>query len=512
MKRLPANLLHVDFAPIASTGTQTPQGFYRFDAALSRAGVAKYNWGGEVVRVLRPPDEVFALDSMQSLWGAVVTDKHPPREEAFITPANVKKWGKGYCTDSVRRDGNRIRGSVVVQDGELVALINSGERKEISPGYLVDHYDYTPGKWNGKEYGPDVLDGEEYDCIQRGITYNSIGIGPSGWGRQGPSVALDGMDETTVAVCLEPEAKLGSFIKQQMLLKGISVAGLALQTGIIRPADTDYEGEEKDPLLRQESSRYRLSILEDILCGYTDRPSDEQLEAIATALEIPVQSLIQRLPAELVKLDNADEPENSPMSAPNATASTVTLALDGADVELPKAVAPLVQRAIKDRDTRIAALEDAAKQSATAATAQKVELDAAKVELAQAKKDLAEAPTKIAAAAKARAELESAARGVLGTDVTLDGLTDRQVREKVIKHWAPDLALDGSSEDYVSGMFAAALSKLPKQNAVSQVHGAVFPTGQHKQPAPVLDAADEPDPWAARDALKNPKRGQAATH
>jgi hypothetical protein len=511
VKKLGGNVLHLDFAPIAGSGTRTPQGFYRYDTALGRAGVANYNWGGETVRVLRPPDEVFALDSMKSAWGAVLTDKHPPRAEAFITTANVAKYGKGYCTDSVRRDGNVLRGSVVVQDGEIVALINSGERKEISPGYLVDHYDYTPGRWNGKDYGPDVLDGEQYDCVQRGITYNSIGIGPSGWGRQGPSVALDGMEGyENVAVCMAPEAKLGAFIQQQMLIKGLSLIDLAMATGIIRPADTDYEGEDLDPLLRQQSSRSRTSILDDIICGYTDRPSDEQLQALATALDVPLDSLIQRLPAELVKLDSAqDEPrtrhqiplpnmEPKRMAATNET--TVTLTLDGVDTELPKSVAPLVQRALADRDKKITTLETAAAANATAMTAQKVELDSAKVELGKAQTALAEAPAKLAAATKARTTLESQARERLGDAVTLDGLSDRAVREAVIKHWAPDLALDGTSEDYVAGMYAAALAKLPKQSATSKVMGAAF-GGPNPHLRVTTDAADGPDPKAERAAM-----------
>lgn len=506
MKRPAGSVLRIDVAPIPSGGEQTPQGFYRFDAVLGRVGVMKYrNADGTIRRELRPPDEVFSRATMQSAWAAVVTDMHPPTEDAFVHPGNVKQYAVGHCGDSVRRDGALMRGSLVVQDGEVVSLIAKGERKELSPGYFAIN-DATPGRWNGKEYGPHVLDGEEYDVVQRGILYNHVALLPPGKGRQGASVALqlDSM-ESGAAVMLVPEPKLGDFIKQQMLIKGMSVIDLALATGIIKPADTTYDGEENDPLLRQESSYRRTSVLEDILCGYTDRPSDEQLNALAEALDVPIDSLIQRLPLELQKLDSADIEPNSTERKPMAL-ELITLKLDGnTDVELPKTTAALIKRVLDEKDGKITALETAAKTHGTTVAELTGKLDAANVELTKAKADLAEAPTKLKAAADARAKLVADAGSVLGPELRVDAsTTDRQIREQVVKLYAPQLVLDGKDDAYLAPLYDAAIAQLPKQTATSQVMGAAF-GGAHPHLVTRVDAGEdlsrETNPLAERSAM-----------
>jgi len=61
------------------------------------------------------------------------------------------------------------------------------------------------------------------------------------------------------------------------------------------------------------------------------------------------------------------------------------------------------------------------------------------------------------AAVKARVELESAGRKVLGDEIALDGLTDREIKEKVIGKVRPDSVLDGKSDDYVGARYEIAL-------------------------------------------------------
>jgi hypothetical protein len=506
VQRPAGTVLRLDFSAMPSGGTVTPQGFYRFDASLGRAGVMKYlNADGTVRRELRPPDEVFSRPTMESAWAAVVTDGHPPVADAFVHPGNVKQYSIGHGGDAVRRDGMHVRGNLVVEDGEVVALIAKGDRKEISPGYLC-RTDTTPGRWNGKEYGPNVQDGEAYDCVQRDIVYNHIALLPPGRGRQGASVclALDSIDGSC-AVMLVPEAHLGDFIKQQMLIKGMSLIDLAVASGILKPADVDHEGNDVDPLLRREPTHMRTMILQDIISGYIDRPSDEQLEAIAGALDVPMDSLIQRLPLELQKLDSGDEPRSQPRQLTLETQpmaiESLTLKLDGVDVEVPKAVAPLVQRALADRDTKITTLEGAAAKHATDLSTVQARLDSATTELTKAQADLAAAPTKLRAELQARAKLEGEARSVLGEAFKLDDASDRAIREAVIKQYAPELVLDGKDETYVAVSYDHAIAKLPKQDASSRTFGAAFPTGPARQ---VLDSAGserETDPLFERQQM-----------
>lgn len=184
----------------------------------------------------------------------------------------------------------------------------------------------------------------------------------------------------------------------------------------------------------------------------------------------------------------------------------LTLKLDGVDVEIPKATLPLVQRALADRDAKITTLTTDAAKHAGELSALQGKLDAATVELTKTKADLAEAPTKLKAAADARAKLVQDAGSVLGNELRVDAnTTDRQIREQVVKRYAPQLVLDGKDDAYLAPLYDAAIAQLPKQTASSQVMGAAF-GGAYPQLAPRTDAGDvdfsrETNPIAERDAM-----------
>lgn len=155
---------------------RTPQGGIRAPARLTRVGIFEYrNPDGSVRRELRPPEEVFAKDSLASLRGAPVTHLHV----AEITPGNFGMFAKGHVGDNVEKDDIYVAADVVIQDGQIVALVESGQLVEISLGYQA-LMDETPGTWNG----------EPYDAVQRSIRYNHAALGPKDWGRAGGNVAL----------------------------------------------------------------------------------------------------------------------------------------------------------------------------------------------------------------------------------------------------------------------------------------------------------------------------------
>jgi hypothetical protein len=156
---------------------RTPQGGVRAPAYLTRVGVLTYrDDDGQVVRELRPRDEVFAPESLATLRGAPVTDLHPP---ALVRADNYRELSRGHVGDDVREDGGKVAAVVVVQDADLVAKIDSRRAREVSCGYTCQ-IDPTPGEYEG----------ERYDQIQRQIRYNHVALGPEGWGRAGSEVAL----------------------------------------------------------------------------------------------------------------------------------------------------------------------------------------------------------------------------------------------------------------------------------------------------------------------------------
>lgn len=155
----------------------TPSGGLRIPARATRSGVLEYHDAdGRTWGELRPADEVFSAESLASLRAATLTELHPP---SLVSPETWKRLAVGHTGDDVRKDGEFVAVSVVVQDAETLARVRSGELVELSCGYSCD-LDETPG----------VFDGKPYQRIQRGIRYNHVALGPEGWGRAGSDVRL----------------------------------------------------------------------------------------------------------------------------------------------------------------------------------------------------------------------------------------------------------------------------------------------------------------------------------
>ena len=184
-----------DFSRLAgSKVSRTSQGFARMPANLTRTGVFKYtNPDGTTRRELRLPEEVFAQDSLDSLRDAPVVWGHP----AMVTPANIREHEIGHISGTPKGDGVRlVSGELVVKRADGLAKVDSGEGQELSCGYKC-HTEMRSG----------VYQGEKFDCIQRGIVYNHVGMGPKGWGRAGGDVALR-LDGLYATIEVQPEVTI----------------------------------------------------------------------------------------------------------------------------------------------------------------------------------------------------------------------------------------------------------------------------------------------------------------
>ncbi|MBA3833605.1 MAG: DUF2213 domain-containing protein [Chthoniobacterales bacterium] len=171
-----------------SKAARTTLGGARVPATLTRTGVLKYRQGdGTVRRELRLPEEVFHADSLESLRGAAVTVGHPYEIGGLLDAGTFRKFTVGH-TEDVRQDGKSfVAGNLVVQDGKTADAIDRGELSEVSLGYQC-RMDATPGIWNG----------EPYDAIQRGITYNHVALLAPGRSRADVGLRLDSTDAVSV--------------------------------------------------------------------------------------------------------------------------------------------------------------------------------------------------------------------------------------------------------------------------------------------------------------------------
>lgn len=154
----------------------------RVPANLTRTGIFIYTRpDGTKVRELRPAEEVFAQDSLETLSGAPVTDLHPGKP---VRPSNWRNVSVGHVGEEVKQDGKFVAAKLMVQAADTIAKIEKLDDdpealRELSCGYSC-RLDNTPGEFEG----------ERYDAVQRNIRYNHVALGPSGWGRAGGQVAL----------------------------------------------------------------------------------------------------------------------------------------------------------------------------------------------------------------------------------------------------------------------------------------------------------------------------------
>jgi uncharacterized protein len=166
---------------------------------LSRTGIQEYyayelgltdRDPHSVIRLYRPPEEVFSDTSIASIVNLPITDDHPPE---LLHAGSDKALIKGRLSDTVTPEGLfLVADSATITDKALVAKIESG-KSELSMGY-IGQIDFTPGETPDKEL---------YDAINHSIVGNHVAVVDRG--RCGPSCRLTDKKptgETTMAKVL----------------------------------------------------------------------------------------------------------------------------------------------------------------------------------------------------------------------------------------------------------------------------------------------------------------------
>ena len=179
-----------DRAAVPQRTELLPNGWLKVTAQPTRAGVFVYRDGsGKPRRELRPPEEVFAPESIASLQLVPVTDDHPPEA---LDSENVRQYQVGNVGDGVAEDAPYLTVPLIVQQRRAIDLVLRG-KCQLSCGYDAD-LENTPG----------VYQGVPYDAIQRNIRYNHVAIVDIG--RAGPNCritmdAADAAQELTMETC-----------------------------------------------------------------------------------------------------------------------------------------------------------------------------------------------------------------------------------------------------------------------------------------------------------------------
>jgi uncharacterized protein len=238
MKRVFAN----DRGPL-SRRTVTDEGFLVASAStLARTGIQEYRAhelgldadklfkANDVVRLYRPPEEVFDAESMASFESVPVTVDHPP---GGVTADNWRDVSVGDV-HRITKAGEFLRGDVVVRDAAAIKAIDEG-KTELSNGYsfVLDlSSGFTP-------------DGSAFDGVMRKIRGNHVAIvdvarcgaacrladsqpQSQGNNQMARKIVVDGIqieaDETVASAVEKLQASLASHAAEIVQLKAAAAA------------------------------------------------------------------------------------------------------------------------------------------------------------------------------------------------------------------------------------------------------------------------------------------------
>lgn len=300
-----------DFAELAKP-VRTPDGFLRAEGYITRSGVFEYRRAdGTIQREYRPPEEVFASESLSSFALAPLTNEHPPDN---LTPENIRQYHIGTIGHPTRV-GGFAKSEVLIFDPEGIRAVESG-KTQLSCGYACEIVE-KPGVHR------DSL-GEErpYDVTQICIRGNHVAL--TARGRAGPTVGLrrdaeaerlDGWTQTFVDEL--PDAAFAIVLPGGQLDASGRTVPRSFRLyphhgpGVTDPAE---DGSVDLPSLREQLARI----------SYTSLDADQRIAAeahlrahAATLLATPVEQ---------------------------ARSDSVKITIDGREVDVPESVAAHIRR------------------------------------------------------------------------------------------------------------------------------------------------------------------------
>jgi hypothetical protein len=483
---------------------------------------------GREFRELRHPEDVFRADSIASLNLAPLTDRHPSE---LVTPANVRDLQVGIVTNP-RHDSRFVQADLVVQDQRMIQKVSRGDARELSGGYTID-----------LEMKPGVFDGERYDGRQRNITFNHTGIGPGGWGRSGSEVRvhLDSLGDLRETAAYERwdgadlyhedqrEMVPDPSMSEDQLREARDLRSMRFGIRVTEGSNLTWpEGgpqsldEYADPVnlefpLQPDSAAIEARVQFRRLAAtfYSDDFERARVHAriVERLLRISAKPTInlddpldRLLPRDL--RERALAARRGDGGSPRRQQMDMKIVrIDGLDHEMSKNAAAATEKAIADRDAKIAELTSRADK----AEGERDGLKTKATEL-QTKLDEASSPERVATAVKARHALEIAAGKVMGPAENdgnrFDGKTDREVVLMAITHHDSKFVSEGKSDDYLQARFDMLVDSAPERrdargSTLRAIHGAQGrqdgTTRQDGTP-PISSAADAAK-QANRDAM-----------
>jgi len=254
--------------------TRDENGFLVAPASFTRVGVFYYvNDDGSVRAELRTAEEVFADATLSSMQMLPVTNDHPPE---MVNPQNSKKYQVGFSSENVVRDADIVKGFIKITDGAAINAIESGDKVELSCGYVAD-LEFVEGIWEGIRY----------DAVQRNIRYNHIAIVQNGRAGSSCKIKTDSADvRFAVSKPIEGSNRMKVIRVDGIEVELSDVAGQVVEKELARRDACMQEIEDKIAKLDAEKKDLEKDL--EKMKGTKDA-LDAELAKTKTELEVAVK-------------------------------------------------------------------------------------------------------------------------------------------------------------------------------------------------------------------------------
>lgn len=212
------------FNDTASAGTPriTSEGYLVADALIARSGIQEY-LGSEVgkpemktVRVYRPPEVVFATDTMARYANRPMTNDHPKAGQ-LVDAANWKALSIGITGGEVMRSGDFVRVPLTLMDAAAIADYKSGKR-ELSVGQVAEvvfEDGLTP-------------EGEPYNAKVTALSVNHVALVERA--RGGEKLRIGDSPTPAASVTGQQPLERGQQMPGEVTMKTVLVDGFSVQT------------------------------------------------------------------------------------------------------------------------------------------------------------------------------------------------------------------------------------------------------------------------------------------
>lgn len=157
-------MLSADARALLAPPRMHPSGYLIVEGLAARTGVQLYasGDGSRIIREYRPPEEVFAPESVDSWNGVPFTARHP---RGLLSTRDASREARGAVLSAEALPAHGwVKARLAIHDANLIGDIQSGALSQLSAGYTAVRED---------EEGI-APDGQRYDSVQRGIRINHL--------------------------------------------------------------------------------------------------------------------------------------------------------------------------------------------------------------------------------------------------------------------------------------------------------------------------------------------------